>query len=175
MSDSEDSEIIAIVNDNLKEKKIKKKEEYKAVFGIDLGTTNSCIALWKNSSFQIIPDEHGNKTLPSVVGFTNVTKYIGHDAKNQKDINSQNVYYEVKRLIGRKFSENRTQLEKKLLSYEIRGDEKGNIRISIYFKKCPKIISRTHFFIHIKKIKKNGRNIHWRNSKRCSNNCTCKF
>lgn len=101
------------------------KEDY--VYGIDLGTTNSCITVWRNNNAEIIPDEFGNKTIPSMVAYTNVSQYVGYDAKNQKDINSENVFYEVKRLIGRKFLDKEVQNEMDMLSYKITKDAKEGI------------------------------------------------
>ena len=69
------------------------------IIGIDLGTTNSCVSYWKDNNLVVIPDDKGNKTIPSYVSYTNINKYIGLDAKNQSVINANNVYYEVKRLI----------------------------------------------------------------------------
>ena len=71
------------------------------IIGIDLGTTNSCVAIWRNNNLEIIPDDYGNRTVPSYVAYTNVSRYIGKDAKNQKELNSENVYYEIKRFIGK--------------------------------------------------------------------------
>lgn len=96
------------------------------VVGIDLGTTNSCVSIWRKNNLEIIPDEFGNKTIPSYVAYTNINRYIGSDARNQRDINPDNVYYEVKRLIGRKYEDPEVQKERKLLSYQI-GDSDGNI------------------------------------------------
>jgi hypothetical protein len=81
-----------------------KQIDIEYIIGIDLGTTNSCCSVYKNNQIEIIPDDKGNKYIPSYVGFTNVNKYVGFDAKNQSIINSDNVYYEVKRLIGLKYS-----------------------------------------------------------------------
>lgn len=97
--------------------------------GIDLGTTNSCISIWRNNNCEIIPDEFGNKTIPSFVSYTNISKYVGHDAKNQKDINIENVFYEVKRLIGRTYTEKAVQDCKDLLSYNIIENERGCVSI----------------------------------------------
>ena len=102
-------------------------EEY--IIGIDLGTTNCCVAIWRNNNLEIIPDEKGNKTIPSYIAYTNINRYIGLDAKNQSVLNSNNVYYEVKRLIGRKYSDNNVQNEKRLLSYKIIPDDNDNIRL----------------------------------------------
>jgi molecular chaperone DnaK (HSP70) len=97
--------------------------------GIDLGTTNSCISIWRNNNCEIIPDEFGNKTIPSFVSYTNVSKYVGHDAKNQKDINIENVFYEVKRLIGRTYTDKAVQDCKDLLSYNIIENDRGCVSI----------------------------------------------
>ena len=99
------------------------------IIGIDLGTTNSCCAVFKNNEIIIIPDEQNHKYIPSYVGFTNINKYVGYDAKNQSIINSDNVYYEVKRLIGLKHSDEMVQKEKQFLSYKFIGDENDNIRL----------------------------------------------
>ena len=99
------------------------------IVGIDLGTTNSCICYWKDNNLVVIPDEKGNKTIPSYVGYTNVNKYVGFEAKNQSVLNANNVYYEVKRLIGRKYNDPEVLREKNLLSYKIIGDENDNIRL----------------------------------------------
>lgn len=99
------------------------------IFGIDLGTTTSCIAIYINGKPFVIEE------IPSYVAFTPLTRYIGIDAKNQKYINSENVFYEVKRLIGRKYNDEKLQLEKKLLSYNLKSDDNNNILISSSFNK----------------------------------------
>lgn len=101
--------------------------ENEIIVGIDLGTTNSCVSIYRNNNLEIIPDENGNKTVPSIVSFTNKSQYVGHDAKNQKEINPKNVFYEVKRLIGRKFDEPNVMNDKELLTYNIESNEDGNI------------------------------------------------
>lgn len=103
------------------------EDEEEIIVGIDLGTTTSCVCYWKDGNCIVIPDEKGNKTIPSYVGYTNKTRYVGIDAKNQSLLNS-NVYYEVKRLIGRKYLDPDVQREKNLLSYEIiENKNTGNI------------------------------------------------
>jgi molecular chaperone DnaK (HSP70) len=99
------------------------------ILGIDYGTTNSCISIWRNNNCEIIPDEFGNKTIPSYVAYTNVGKYVGQDAKNQQDINPKNVFYEIKRLMGRAFNENAVQDCKELLSYDIFKNERDCVNI----------------------------------------------
>lgn len=95
--------------------------------GIDLGTTSSSIAIWKDENVVVIPDEYGNKFIPSCVAFTNVNRYIGFDAKNQREINPKNMFYEIKRLIGRKIDDPLLLCEKEFISYNIVPDEHGNI------------------------------------------------
>ena len=124
-----------IINILKKNKKIEQKPDYdipeglldETVIGIDLGTTNTCVAVWRNGCAEIIPDEYGNRTIPSCVAYTNKSRYIGASAKKQKDINTKNVFYEVKRLIGRKIDDKFVEREKEYLSFDIIGDENKNI------------------------------------------------
>jgi molecular chaperone DnaK (HSP70) len=97
------------------------------IIGIDLGTTNTCAGIWRNNNLEIIPDEFGNRTIPSFVAYTNISRYIGESAKKQKELNPKNVFYEVKRLIGRKINDPFVEKEKEYFSYEICGDENNNI------------------------------------------------
>jgi molecular chaperone DnaK (HSP70) len=101
--------------------------ENELVVGIDLGTTNSCISIWRNNNLEIIPDEKGNNTIPSVVAFTNRTRYIGHDANNQRELNPKNVFYEVKRLIGRQLTDETVLNEAEFLTYTLTCKCNGNI------------------------------------------------
>lgn len=102
-------------------------EEEEIIIGIDLGTTNSCVSIWRNGNEEIIPDEYGNRTIPSVVSFTNLTKYVGMEAHKQKKLNPENTYYEVKRLIGRKISDISVKNDLDFLTYKIGGDENDNV------------------------------------------------
>ena len=113
------------VNNNVTEDEDENKDSY--IYGIDLGTTNSCISIWRNNKIEIIPDENGRTTIPSVVAYTNVSQYVGYDAKNQKEINSDNVFYEVKRLIGRRYDDPIIHDEMEMLSYKIVDDGRGGI------------------------------------------------
>jgi len=101
--------------------------ETEHVIGIDLGTINSCVAIWRNNNLEIIPDEKGNRTIPSVVAFTNRSKYVSYEAKNQIELNPKNVFYEVKRLIGRKINDNTVINDMQFFSYDIGHDEEDNI------------------------------------------------
>jgi heat shock protein 5 len=101
-----------------KDEKEAKKTEC-PVIGIDLGTTYSCVGIYKNGRVEVIPNELGNRITPSVVSFTDEERLIGEAAKNQGAINPERTIYDVKRLIGRKFSDKEVQHDKKFLPYEI--------------------------------------------------------
>lgn len=77
--------------------------------GIDLGTTFSCVGVFKNDRVDIISNDQGNRTTPSFVAFTNTERLIGDAAKNQASANPNNTIFDAKRLIGRKYSETNVQ------------------------------------------------------------------
>mgnify|MGYP003386316477 CR=1 FL=1 len=104
-----------------------KEEEKEIIIGIDLGTTNSCVAIWRKNNLEIIPDKFGNRTIPSVIAFTNKSRYIGKEAKKQIEINTENTFYEVKRLIGRKYDDETVINDKQFITYEIDKDEQDNV------------------------------------------------
>jgi len=89
------------------------------VIGIDLGTTYSCVGLYKNGYVEIITNELGNRITPSVVAFTDEERLIGEAAKNQGAVNPSRTVYDVKRLIGRKYTDKTVQGDKKYMPYEI--------------------------------------------------------
>jgi endoplasmic reticulum chaperone BiP len=102
------------------------------VIGIDLGTTYSCVGIYKNGHVEIIPNELGNRITPSVVAFTDEERLIGEAAKNQAAINPTRTVYDVKRLVGRKYNDQTVQHDKKYLPYDIvNKDTKPYIRAEV--------------------------------------------
>merc|ERR1712224_1057263 len=87
--------------------------------GIDLGTTYSCVGIYKNGRVEIIPNDQGNRITPSYVAFTEDERLIGEAAKNQATINPTRTLYDIKRLIGRRFKDSTIQYDQKFLPFEI--------------------------------------------------------
>jgi heat shock protein 5 len=94
------------------------------VIGIDLGTTYSCVGVFKNGRVEIIANDQGNRITPSYVAFMeNGERLVGDAAKNQATINPERTVFDVKRLIGRKYSDKSVQSDKALVPYEIVSDK----------------------------------------------------
>jgi len=89
------------------------------VIGIDLGTTNSCVAIVENGSTKVIENSEGARTTPSIIAYTNEEILVGATAKRQSVTNPKNTIYAAKRLIGRKFKEDAVQKDIDLMPYKI--------------------------------------------------------
>ena len=100
------------------------------ILGIDLGTTNSCMAVMDNGEYKIIPNAEGARTTPSIVAFTkNGERLVGQTAKRQAVTNPKNTIFSIKRLMGRKYAE--TQRERDLVPYEIVSAPNGDAHVQI--------------------------------------------
>ncbi|XP_042060127.1 heat shock cognate 70 kDa protein 2-like [Salvia splendens] len=94
------------------------KGEGRAI-GIDLGTTYSCVAVWRHDRIEIIVNDQGNRTTPSYVAFTDTERLVGDAANNQAASNPINTVYDAKRLIGRKFSDPTVQDDMTLWPFKV--------------------------------------------------------
>ncbi|MEA3489711.1 MAG: molecular chaperone DnaK [Candidatus Omnitrophota bacterium] len=104
------------------------------IIGIDLGTTNSCVAVMEGKKPKVIQNAEGSRTTPSAVAFTKAgEKLVGQPAKRQAVTNSDNTIFSIKRFMGRKHSE--VQEEEKLVPFKVDEDDKGNVVVVAQGKK----------------------------------------
>jgi molecular chaperone DnaK len=102
------------------------------VIGIDLGTTNSCVAVMEGGAPQVIPNQEGARTTPSIVGFTaKGERLVGQIAKRQALTNPKNTVFAVKRLIGRKFTSTEVETARRYLPYGLTQAPNGDVHIQI--------------------------------------------
>ncbi|EKF38774.1 glucose-regulated protein 78, putative [Trypanosoma cruzi marinkellei] len=101
--------------------------------GIDLGTTYSCVGVFKNDQVEIIANDQGNRTTPSYVAFTDTERLIGDAAKNQVAMNPTNTVFDVKRMIGRKFDDPDLQSDMKHWPFKVTVNE-GNPVVEVQFR-----------------------------------------
>ncbi len=102
--------------------------------GIDLGTTYSCVGVWRDNRCEIIANDQGNRTTPSYVAFSNDERIIGDGAKNQAAMNPTNTIYDAKRLIGRDFNDNIIQNEIKGFPFTVKDDGNNKPIIEVEYK-----------------------------------------
>src|SRR5574338_1359825 len=105
------------------------------VIGIDLGTTNSCVAVLDGKDAKVIENAEGARTTPSMVAFTNTgERLVGQAAKRQAVTNPENTLFAIKRLIGRRFDDPVTQKDAKLVPYKIVAGDNGDAWVSSHGK-----------------------------------------
>jgi L1 cell adhesion molecule like protein len=107
---------------------------FSSVIGIDLGTTYSCVAVWKDDNVEIIANSEGNRTTPSWVAFTDTERLIGDAAKAQAASNSDNTVFDAKRLIGRQFKDETVQRDMKHFPFTVKESENGMPLIEVNYK-----------------------------------------
>ncbi|MFZ9873098.1 MAG: Hsp70 family protein, partial [Steroidobacteraceae bacterium] len=115
------------------------------VIGIDLGTTNSCVAIMDGGKPRVIENSEGDRTTPSVIAFTKDDEVlVGQSAKRQAVTNPSNTLYAVKRLIGRRFDEKIVQKDIDMVPYKIVKADNGDAWIEAQGKKMapPEISAR---------------------------------
>src|SRR5690242_5510308 len=96
------------------------------IIGIDLGTTNSCVAVMEGTSAKVIENSEGDRTTPSIVAFKDNEVIVGATAKRQAVTNPKNTFYAVKRLIGRKFTDAEVQKDIGMVPYKIVAHDNGD-------------------------------------------------
>src|SRR4249920_2526635 len=102
------------------------------IIGIDLGTTNSCVAIIENGEPVVIPNAEGARTTPSIVGFTESgERRVGQVAKRQAVTNARNTIYGVKRLMGRAFDSDSTRKQIEHVPYEMVASERGDAAVRV--------------------------------------------
>jgi molecular chaperone DnaK len=103
-----------------------KEKTMSTIIGIDLGTTNSCVAVVENGTPKVIENSEGARTTPSIVAYTDAEVLVGAPAKRQAVTNPKNTIYAAKRLIGRKFKEQAVQKDIDLMPYQIMEASNGD-------------------------------------------------
>ena len=115
------------------------------IIGIDLGTTNSCVAIMEGGKPRVIENSEGDRTTPSIVAFTKDNEVVvGQSAKRQAVTNPKNTLYAIKRLIGRKFKDEVVQKDVGMVPYSIVGADNGDAWVDVNGKKMapPEISAR---------------------------------
>ena len=102
------------------------------IIGIDLGTTNSCVAVMEGTTPKVIENSEGDRTTPSIVAFADENEVlVGQAAKRQSVTNPQNTLFAIKRLIGRRYDEDAVQKDIKLVPYNIIKADNGDAWVEV--------------------------------------------
>ena len=106
----------------------------KTIIGIDLGTTYSCVGVWQNDRVEIIASDSGNRTVPSMVTFTDTERLIGDASKSAAAAYPRATVFDAKRMIGREFNDPVLQKDLKHFPYDVIRDSKGRPAICVETK-----------------------------------------
>jgi molecular chaperone DnaK len=102
------------------------------IIGIDLGTTNSCVAVMDGKEGRVIENSEGARTTPSMVAFTDDgERLVGQPAKRQAVTNPENTLFAIKRLIGRRYGDPEVEKDKDLVPYKIVSGENGDAWVEV--------------------------------------------
>src|SRR3989338_3834270 len=114
-----------------------------SIIGIDLGTTNSCVAIMDGGKPKVIENSEGDRTTPSIVAYTEGDEIlVGQPAKRQAVTNPKKTLYAIKRLIGRKFAEDVVQRDIKMVPYKIVKADNGDAWVEVHSeRKAPPQVS----------------------------------
>ncbi len=106
------------------------------IIGIDLGTTNSCVAVMESDAAKVIENSEGDRTTPSIIAYTNDSEVlVGQSAKRQAVTNPQNTLFAIKRLIGRRFTDDVVKRDQDIVPYKIVGADNGDAWVEVNGKK----------------------------------------
>ncbi len=127
------------------------------IIGIDLGTTNSCVAVMDGANAKVLENAEGHRTTPSIIAYTNDGEIlVGDVAKRQAVTNAQNTLYSIKRLIGRRFDDAEVQRDKKVMPFDIVRADNGDAWVNVKGSKMapPQVSAEV-----LKKMKKTAEDI----------------
>lgn len=113
---------------------------HRSVIGIDLGTTYSCVGVMQNGKVEILVNDQGNRITPSYVAFNDEERLVGDAAKNQYSSNPTRTVFDIKRLIGRKWSDKDVQADVKHFPYRVKGQD-GKPVVTVEVKGTDKTFS----------------------------------
>jgi L1 cell adhesion molecule like protein len=119
--------------DTVQGKDMEKQLEGETI-GIDLGTTYSCVGVWKNDKVEIIANDQGNRTTPSWVAFNSQEKLVGESAKNQYNSNPTNTIFDIKRLMGSKCSDQHIQEQISRVPYNVMSGSNNMPKVHVSYK-----------------------------------------
>ena len=111
------------------------QESSSPIIGIDLGTTYSCVAIFRDGKAEIIANDQGNRTTPSYVAFNDSERLIGEAAKNQAGMNPTNTVCDIKRILGLKYGDPTVMKEVKNWPFQMTDDGNGRPRVDVLYKK----------------------------------------
>ena len=122
------------------------------IIGIDLGTTNSCVAIMEGSDANVITNSEGGRTTPSIVAITDSgERLVGQIAKRQAITNPENTVFGIKRLIGRRWDSKEVQQDIKVLPYKIEKASNGDVRVNLRSKQYSPVEISSFILANLKK------------------------